>query len=101
VAETPVSEHLLTTREVAERFGVVSETVLRWVRCGRLPAIRISTGAIRFRESEIESWLDEHTTAAPPGREALTVPTSDAAAETVPSSALTVPLRSAAQDEEE
>jgi excisionase family DNA binding protein len=94
-----VNERLLTTREVAERFGVVTETILRWVRCGRLPAIRISTGAIRFRESEIESWLDEHATAAP-GREARTVPTG-AAAETVPSSARTVPLRSAVRDEED
>jgi excisionase family DNA binding protein len=58
-----VSDRLLTTREVAERFGVVSETILRWVRTGRLPAIRISTGAIRFRESELESWLDERATA--------------------------------------
>jgi excisionase family DNA binding protein len=65
-----VSERLLTTRQVAERFGVVSETILRWVRCGRLPAIRISAGAIRFRESEIEAWLDEHTTADGADREA-------------------------------
>jgi excisionase family DNA binding protein len=67
-----VNERLLTTRVVAERFGVVTETVLRWVRCGRLPAIRISTGAIRFRESEIELWLDEHKTADDADREAPT-----------------------------
>jgi excisionase family DNA binding protein len=60
-----VSEHLLTTREVADRFGVNPETILRWTRSGRLPAIRLSVGAIRFRESEIEAWLDEHATAAP------------------------------------
>jgi excisionase family DNA binding protein len=68
-----VSAPLLTTRQVAERFGVGSETILRWVRSGRLPAIRISTGAIRFRESEIEAWLDEHATAAP-GRESASNP---------------------------
>jgi excisionase family DNA binding protein len=94
-----VTDRLLTTREVAERFGVVTETILRWVRSGRLPAIRLSTGAIRFCESEIESWLDEHATAAP-GREARTIPTG-AAAETVPSWTRTIPLLDAAQDEED
>jgi excisionase family DNA binding protein len=94
-----MSDPLLTTRQVAERFGVVSETILRWVRCGRLPAIRISTGAIRFRESEIESWLDEHTTAAP-GRESANDPDRRRQSNgilPVP----TIPLPSAAQDEED
>lgn len=36
---------------------------MRWVRSGKLPAIRLSAGAIRFRESELEAWLDEHATA--------------------------------------
>jgi excisionase family DNA binding protein len=51
----------LTTAEVADRLGVIPETILRWVRSGKLPAIRLSAGAIRFRESELEAWLDAHT----------------------------------------
>ena len=44
---------LLTAREVAELLDVSTETVLRWTRAGKLPAIRLPGGAIRFREDEI------------------------------------------------
>jgi len=94
-----MSGRLVTARELANDFGVSTETILRWTRRGELPAIKLPGGAIRFRGEEIEAWLTEHATAAP-GREARTVPTG-AAAETVLSSARTVPLLSAAQDEEE
>jgi excisionase family DNA binding protein len=48
---------LLTAREVADLLGVSTETALRWVRQGKLPAIRLPGGAIRFREEEVEAWI--------------------------------------------
>jgi len=48
---------LLTAREVAELLGVSAETVLRWTRRGELPAIRLPGGAIRYRETELDTWL--------------------------------------------
>jgi excisionase family DNA binding protein len=48
---------LLTTREVAELLAVSPETVLRRVRTGELPAIRIASNALRFREAAIEERL--------------------------------------------
>ena len=53
---------LLTVREVADLVGVSSETVLRWIRRGELPAIRLPGGAIRIREDELERWLEERAT---------------------------------------
>jgi excisionase family DNA binding protein len=53
---------LRTARELAENLGVSPETVLRWVRRGELPAIKLPGGAIRFREDEIEEWLEERAT---------------------------------------
>jgi excisionase family DNA binding protein len=50
---------LLTARELADRLGVSVETVLRWARRGKLPAVYLSSRAIRFREDEIDAWLDE------------------------------------------
>jgi excisionase family DNA binding protein len=50
---------LLTAREVADTLGVSAETVLRWMRRGELPAIRLPGGAIRFREDELDGWLAE------------------------------------------
>ncbi len=50
---------LLTARELAERFGVSVETVLRWHRAGRLPGgYRLATGVLRWREDEVDGWLE-------------------------------------------
>ena len=55
---------LLTTREMADMLGVSTETVLRWTRRHELPAIRLPGGAIRFREAEVEAWLEQRATTA-------------------------------------
>jgi excisionase family DNA binding protein len=52
-----VSERLLTARQVADLLNVSSETVLRWTRRGALPAIRLPSGAIRYRVDELDRWL--------------------------------------------
>lgn len=49
---------LLTTRELASYLGVSSETVLRRWRAGELPGFRLGSNVLRFRESEIEAWLE-------------------------------------------
>lgn len=61
-----MSEPLLTARELAEKLGVHVETVLRWTRTGRLPGFRLPSGALRFRESAIEAWLEQRATGAAP-----------------------------------
>lgn len=57
-----VSDRLLTAREVAEILGVSAETVLRWVRGGKLPAIRLPSGAIRFDPDQLDAWKQERAT---------------------------------------
>jgi len=56
---------LLTAYEVGERFGVHAETVLRWTRQGNLPAYRMPSGAIRYREEELDAWLAARATSSP------------------------------------
>lgn len=53
-------DRLLTAREVAELLGLSPETVLRWWRDGRIPGFRLKSNVLRFRRSEIESWLEGH-----------------------------------------
>lgn len=53
---------LLTAREIAEHLGLSSETVLAWVRAGKLPAFRLPSGQLRFREAEVEAWLAARST---------------------------------------
>jgi excisionase family DNA binding protein len=45
----------LTVREVAERLRVCRATVYRMIDEGRLPAVRVSSGAIRIRSSDLPS----------------------------------------------
>ena len=53
-----MSDRLLTTREVAAFLGLSPETVLRRWRAGELPGYRLGSNVLRFRESEIEAWLE-------------------------------------------
>jgi excisionase family DNA binding protein len=53
-----VTDRLLTTREVATFLGLSPETVLRRWRAGQLPGYRLGSNVLRFRESELEAWLE-------------------------------------------
>jgi excisionase family DNA binding protein len=53
-----VTGRLLTTREVADLLALSPETVLRRWRAGELPGYRLASNVLRFRESEIDAWLE-------------------------------------------
>lgn len=55
---------LLTARQVAEQLGVAPDTVLRWTRRGELPAVKMPGGAVRYREDELDAWLERRTVGA-------------------------------------
>jgi excisionase family DNA binding protein len=61
-AKRALTERLLTARVVAQRLGLCTETVLAWVRDGKLPAFRLPGGAIRIDQEELELWLRERAT---------------------------------------
>jgi excisionase family DNA binding protein len=50
---------LLTIRELAECLGISPGTAYHWLSQGRLPCIRFSSRCVRFRESEIQTMLEE------------------------------------------
>jgi excisionase family DNA binding protein len=101
-----VSERLATAREVAEHLGVTPKTVLRWTGRGLLPAIRLPSGAIRYRPDDVDAWLHEHETGTddasrevPPTRSAIRP--SQAYEEPRYSDSPPTTLRFAARDEED
>jgi excisionase family DNA binding protein len=54
-------ERLLKTRDVAELLGVEMGTVYDYWERGMLPGFRLGGrkgGPLRFRQSEIEEWLE-------------------------------------------
>ena len=53
-----MDDRLLTSREFAQRCGVVPETVRRWVRAGRVsPAGATPGGQLRFAEAQVDEAL--------------------------------------------
>lgn len=51
-------DKLLTAKEVANLLGVVSLTVKRWAKDGRLKSVRINRrGDMRFKREDIEIYL--------------------------------------------
>ena len=58
--ETNMSDSLLTYAEVLKLTGIRSRsTIFERVQRGEFPApLKISPGYVRFRESEILTWID-------------------------------------------
>ena len=54
-------EPLLTARELAELLGFAAGTIVDWAERDELPALKVG-GRLRFRESEVEAWLEERQT---------------------------------------
>lgn len=50
---------LVTAREVAAQLGVSTGALLRWTRAGQVPAVKLPSGAIRYRPEAIDAWLEE------------------------------------------
>jgi excisionase family DNA binding protein len=94
-----VSGRRLTTREVAGRYRITPETVLRWVETRGLPVIRLTSRALRYDEDALDAWELEHATAAP-GRESASNPDRRRQGNGIlPVPAIPLPL--AARDEED
>jgi excisionase family DNA binding protein len=94
-----VTGRLVTAREFAGLLGVSTETVLRWTRRGEVPAIRLPGGAIRYRETDLDAWLERHETAGDATRGVSAAPDATRQDGILPGSA--VPLRGVAARTEE
>ena len=68
---------LLTVAEVADRLSVSKGTLLTWVAQRRIPSIKLGearNAPVRFRELDVEAFLDENTRGPePPRRRAFRV----------------------------
>lgn len=57
-------EGMLTTKQVAEKFGVVPQTVIVWARNGKLAHHRTLGGHRRFLLTDVEALLAEQRSPA-------------------------------------
>ena len=53
-------ERLLDTAEIAEQLGMSVSTIRKWVHYGFIPHVKLGR-AVRFREKDIETWIEERT----------------------------------------
>jgi excisionase family DNA binding protein len=55
------AERLLTINEVAELTGLAVGTLYHFVSQKRIPVVRLSKRCIRFRQSDLSSWIQTLT----------------------------------------
>jgi excisionase family DNA binding protein len=60
-----VAERFLTARQVADRLGVAPDTILRWTRRGELPAVNLPNRAIRFRQDDVDAYVEQVSSRRP------------------------------------
>jgi excisionase family DNA binding protein len=52
-----ITEEFLTRKDVAKLFQVSTLTVIRLEAAGKLPAVRLGAGTVRYRKSDIERFI--------------------------------------------
>lgn len=52
--------NLLTVVEAAKILSIRKSTLLRWIRRGEFPAIRVRSKFIRIRKIDLERWINKH-----------------------------------------
>jgi len=55
---------LLSIHELSQLTGISVGTLYHWVSQRRIPVVRISARCVRFRRSDIETWITEKVEAA-------------------------------------
>ena len=56
--QTPIIERLLTKRETSELLGVTERTIDNYRREGRLRAVKLGKGAVRFDPVDLRNFID-------------------------------------------
>lgn len=58
-----MTERLLTAKQLAEILGTRQNTVYDLAARGDLPSFKLPGVGRRFRETDVERWLDRHRSA--------------------------------------
>jgi excisionase family DNA binding protein len=57
----------LSTRDVAQRYGVTVQTVRLWIKAGKLKHIKLTPRLYRIKESDLEAFERGETQSAEAG----------------------------------
>jgi excisionase family DNA binding protein len=59
-----VDESLLTLQEAADKLGISKVTLWRWIKDGKLTAVKLSRRIVYVRKDEIDRFLKTSETTA-------------------------------------
>ena len=62
---TDSSNPILTDEQVCELLGITHRTLRTWRRIRGFPHVKLSKKSIRYRQRDIEEWLENHGVAHP------------------------------------
>jgi len=54
-----MSNVLLNTKDLSKKLGISYQGILKWVRDGKIPHVRLGTHTIRYNEEVINKWIIE------------------------------------------
>ena len=52
-----INKELFTRKDIAELCQVSPLTVIRWEQSGKLPAMRLGAGSVRYKRADVENFL--------------------------------------------
>lgn len=50
-------DNMLTVQQVALRLNVSQTSVYRWLRAGKLPAVKLGHRQVRIKEADLEAFI--------------------------------------------
>lgn len=65
MAHTSPADNLMSIAETAQYLGVATQTLYRLRHEGKGPLGTRVGGAVRYRKSQVDAWLDENTETSP------------------------------------
>ena len=54
-----MSNVLLNTTDLSKQLGISYQGILKWVRDGKIPHVRLGSHTIRYNEEVINKWIAE------------------------------------------
>ena len=54
-----VTDELLTRKDVCRIFKISLQSVIRLENSGKLPAVRLGAGSVRYRRSDVEKFITD------------------------------------------
>ncbi|MBE0448983.1 MAG: helix-turn-helix domain-containing protein [Actinobacteria bacterium] len=53
-----MNDKLLSLKEVADRLGLNPETIRRWTKSGKLPAVKLGPNTVRVKELDLQEFIE-------------------------------------------